>query len=68
MSQEWIDAYKRGERVLSDTSLFKERLGIPTCQHQRERTVACNGDEDVVECDKCGRQRLTSCNFDDDMS
>ncbi len=68
MSQEWIDAYKRGERVRSDTSVFPEELVIAGCKHFRERPIACNGDEDVVECDQCGRQRLATCNFDADVS
>ena len=68
MSQKWIDAYKRGERVRSDTSLFPGALEQTGCRHLNERAVACNFEEDVVECSNCGRQRLATCNFDEDMS
>ena len=35
------------------------------CDH-RYREIACDGDTDVLECSRCGRQRLAVCTFDDD--
>lgn len=34
--------------------------------HALWRTVACDGDTDVVECSRCGKQRLAACDFDDE--
>lgn len=32
------------------------------------RVLYCDSNEDVVECRQCGKQRLSACNFDDEMA
>ena len=65
-----IEAARLGRRVLTPYTLFAANPSSELaagCPHNW-RTVACDGDTDVVECSKCGLQRLASCNFDEDMA
>jgi hypothetical protein len=32
------------------------------------RTVKCDGDTDIIECARCGKQKPARCNFDDEYS
>ncbi len=71
---EAIAEVRAGRRVVMRCSLASFPLKPETCDHRtasgnpRWRTVACNSDEDVIECSGCGEQRVSRCNFDDEMS
>jgi hypothetical protein len=67
---ELIAKAERGERITkaeAPCSLFVApvEIGAHTC---RWRDIVCDGDQDVVECAHCGRQRVCGCTFDDDYS
>ena len=32
------------------------------------RTLTCDGETDIVECSRCGKQREMRCNFDEDYA
>ena len=55
------------DRVATNHSLHaaEKDIGPHTCHW---RTIECDGETDVVECSKCGKQRTAPCNFDDDYS
>jgi hypothetical protein len=66
--QQAIDSVKNGGRATTSHSLHAaESVDAPMCNHVW-RTVACNDEQDVVECRRCGRQRLAACNFDEDFA
>lgn len=69
--RELLEAFRRGERITAH-SLFTEEKDIE-CAHYHHRTLVCATDadgheRDVVECDRCGQQKETSCNFDEEYS
>ena len=66
---EAIAAVKGGGRCETSTTIFGLKPEVVTiaCQHYW-RPVACDFETDVLECSRCGRQRLARCNFDDDMA
>jgi hypothetical protein len=57
-----------GERIVSKHTLFPiDHQPTLNCGHPHGwRTVACDGDRDVVECSVCGRQWIERCNFDEE--
>lgn len=64
---ELLEIVKAGGRV-SGNSLHKEEAP-EKCNgvHSRWRTlVCCQGEEDVIECERCGCQKVVACNFDDE--
>lgn len=36
------------------------------CIHNFSFVVYCNGETDIVRCNKCGKEKEFSCNFDDE--
>jgi hypothetical protein len=66
---EAITAVRSGGRCETGTTIFglKPELGISNCRH-RWRTVACDSETDVIECDRCGRQVACRWTFDDDFA
>ena len=36
--------------------------------HAIWRTIECDGERDIVECSRCGRQKEVSCNFDEEFN
>lgn len=63
---ELIEMAKRGERIPRQKhSLHDEQMHGP-CDHRDWRVILCNEEDDVLECQRCGAQRVTKCNFDDD--
>ncbi len=66
-----IAAVRRGERIHTEHSLHAADKGDRCEAHgfyHRWRTIACDDDTDVCECSRCGLQRLSRCNFDEEMS
>lgn len=64
---EAIAAVRRGERVKGPHSLHNSEDSdkCPGYDHAC-RTIFCNSDRDVVECMRCGRQKVTRCDFDEE--
>jgi hypothetical protein len=66
---EAIAACREGKRVQIECSMHaEENPASALCLHTFWRTIACDSETDVIECAKCGRQRLARCNFDDDFA
>ncbi len=66
---EAIEAVKAGRRCVTDTTLDRDWKPESECGYNHSwRAVACNGEQDVVECSRCGTQRIARCNFDDDFA
>lgn len=67
--KELVAIVEAGGRIKIDGSLHdEERKDSHLCVHLW-RTIVCDDSEwDVVECSRCGRQRVARCNFDDDYS
>lgn len=70
---ELIQKAGRGERITkaeAPCSLFDavKTDAEPHDCYNYARPIVCNSDDDVVECHRCGKQWVTGCNFDDDMS
>lgn len=71
--QEAIAEVRAGRRVAGEFSKHAEekpdawKTTCPGFNHQW-RTLFCDGDTDVVECIRCGRQELCRCNFDDECA
>lgn len=65
---EKIAIVRAGGRVDVKMSLHKEeREG--ECRHRLGwRTIACDGELDIVECPRCGKQEVAVCNFDEDFA
>lgn len=63
-----IELCRSGVRIKTEYSLFDEEINSIDCNHPWWRDIACDGDYDVVECSKCGRQKVTKCNFDDEYN
>lgn len=64
---EMIQAVRAGRRISPELSRYKEEVRYLDCKHSW-REIVCNGDEDVLECSNCGRQRVVGCRFDEDYS
>lgn len=65
---EAIAACRARQRVVTETTLSDFKVKDPTmCVHDW-RTVACDGDTDVIECRHCGDQRTCKCDFDEDFA
>jgi hypothetical protein len=66
-----IAAVKRGERISTEYSMHAsvKPEGCPGWNHHW-RTIVCDGanDQDVVECRRCGVQRVIPCNFDEEYN
>lgn len=60
-----VIAVKSGKRANTKYSLFStDSPNAGQCVHTW-RVIACDGtEEDVVECSRCGRQRVVKCTFD----
>lgn len=67
--QEWLEVAKQGGRVRNRLSLFGKEECPDLCQGVHNwRTIVCDGETDVVECRRCGLQKETACNFDDEYN
>jgi DNA-directed RNA polymerase subunit RPC12/RpoP len=65
---EAIAAVKSGGRCTTKHTLMgAESPDSWKCAH-RWRTVACDGETDVIECPRCGKQMLARCDFDDEYA
>lgn len=60
----------KGLRVHNEHSLHvtEDPSKCPNFVHARWRTLECDNQTDVVECSRCGQQRMTSCNFDEEYN
>ena len=58
------------DRVRGGHSLHDEEKPelCPGNRHAHWRAIACDGETDVVECSRCGRQHTERCSFDEDYS
>lgn len=58
------------ERVCNEHSLHKEERPerCPNFIHATWRVLMCDGETDVVECSRCGKQRTVACDFDEEFS
>ena len=59
---------KAGQRIHTKHSLFSAPAEGKRCNFHRWRVIACNGNEDVVECHQCGAQSICRCIFDEECS
>lgn len=61
---------RKGLRVGGKHSLHERQNkdACPNGVHGHWRVLYCNNEEDVIECARCGKQRIASCNFDEDMA
>ena len=69
--KEDIAKARQGERIYNKFSLFPStEIILEECKgnHGEWRTISCDGDTDVKECSDCGKQKITSCDFDKDYS
>ena len=66
-AREAIKAVREGRRANTKTSLHSEEAPMPFCDH-RWREVACDSENDVLECSRCGKQKLEGCTFDFDYA
>lgn len=64
---EAIEAVRRGERVSGEHSLHAEEKQVVCTIHQW-RVLFCDSETDVVECAKCGWQKLARCTFDEEYA
>ena len=61
------------ERVTGGSSIFTEEKA-ELCKKSQgiqcgfARVVFCNNETDIIECSRCGKQRTTTCNFDEDYA
>ena len=68
-----IDRARVGKRIITKHTL-RRALPLPVrCELTRRvnhewRTIVCDDTTDVVECSRCGYQRLAKCNFDEEYS
>lgn len=62
-----ITEVRAGRRAFVELSLYNsEREAAPhVCD---DRVIVCADDVDIVECPRCGKQRITRCHFDDDYN
>lgn len=65
--RELIERAQCGERITSAHSLHKQEVNT-ACDMHNWRVIVCDHHRDVEECSHCGRQRITACSFDEDMS
>lgn len=65
-----IEAVRMGHRIKVKQSLHERETpeACPNGVHGHWRVIVCDNETDVIECARCGKQRLTVCNFDDDFS
>ena len=68
-NEEAVAAVKAGGRCETRHTILglEIQVGADRCSHHW-RTVACDGESDVIECSICGKQLLVQCNFDEDCS
>jgi hypothetical protein len=69
-NEEAIAAVKAGGRCQTEHAVLgldEQTRADAMCVHSW-RVVACDSDTDVLECSRCGRQKLVPCSFDDDMA
>lgn len=66
---ELIEMAKRGERIPRQPHSLHAEQQPGDCSHRAEwRCIVCNEIEDIMECPICGAHRVTTCNFDEEMS
>lgn len=66
---EAIQAVRDGNRAeIVDSIHPAENPASALCLHSYWRSIACDGETDVVECASCGRQRLAKCDFNEEYS
>jgi hypothetical protein len=68
---ELVAAAGRGERIHTEHSLHRaedQTACAPGFSHRAWRVIACDNHHDVVECSRCGVQRVTACDFDEEFS
>lgn len=69
---ELIERARRGKLVVNLHSLHRPGVSgkwVPRhlCPHDGGwRTIVCDNEHDVVECSRCGAQRIAACNFDEE--
>lgn len=65
-----IATARAGGRVKGGHSLFDVEMPekCPASGHANWRTVACDYETDVIECSRCGKQRLAECDFDEEYA
>lgn len=66
---EWLEIVRSGGRVTNHHTRHAEEDSskCPT-SHGVWRTLVCDGETDVIECERCGKQRIARCNFDEEYA
>lgn len=67
--KELIEKVRCGERIHTEFSIHEKEQ--KPCKHNMHmwRVIVCDDSEwDVVECWRCGMQKISRCNFDEDYS
>jgi hypothetical protein len=65
---EMVAAVRRGERIDTETSLYESEISPCPRPNHIWRVILCDDPDDVVECAKCGKQRVAKCDFDEEYS
>jgi hypothetical protein len=55
------------ERITGGYSIHAAEIDVGPHEHHW-RVVKCDGERDVCECSKCGKQANFACNFDDEYA
>ena len=64
---EAIDTVTYGGRCHTQFTRRDQGPACPGFNHSW-RVVACDGQQDVVECLRCGAQEIRECNFNEDVA
>lgn len=65
---EGIEAARRGERVSGKHSIRAEANPERCPRGCAWLVLFCNNEEDVVECRRCGAQKVTACSYNEDFA
>lgn len=65
-----IEAVRRRERVDADCSMHDKEIDAGCGYVHSWRVIVCDSttDMDVLECARCGKQKVAPCSFDDDFA
>lgn len=55
-------------RTTQDSIHEFENPDLCTKDHYYEKCILCDNEWDVLECTRCGRQRITCCTFNEEYS
>lgn len=66
--EDWFAVVRAGGRVCNKLSLHAEEDPSKCHGVHCWRTIVCDGETDVIECSRCGKQALSKCDFDEEFA